>query len=120
MKRYTVKQVIKMEDKMRWLNEIDSKRVGEDYFMPLVLLGSIGLVYLSPTNYSQGAQLIPIVLGSAATLFGYGSLAHFFSAGNRSDKLYDKIEKIYDVMGADFKQKVEEERQKIEKNGRSR
>lgn len=122
MKRYTVKEVIKMEDRMRYLNEIEHSRLDEEFLMPLAILGSLGLVFLSPAANSQGSQLIPLILGSATTLFGFGTLAHFVSAGMRSDKLYDKIEKIYEVMGDDFKQKVEEEIQILEKetNERSR
>ena len=107
MKRYTVKQVIKMEERQLKLHKIDNTGEAEFYFMPLALLTTMGASYL--LGASESAQLIPLILGSASTIFGVGSLAHLFSAGFRSDLLYDKLNKIYDVMGEDFKNQVEEE-----------
>jgi len=120
MKRYTVKQVIKMEERQQKLHEIDKKGEGEFYFMPLALLSAIGASYV--LGAAESAQLIPLILGSASTIFGVGGLAHLFSAGFRSDLLYDKLNNIYDVMGEDFKKQVEEEmfRQQQQEYGKSR
>ena len=126
MKKYNVKDVIKMEDKMRYFAILDSERLDEEYSFPLLLLGSIGLATAmmpSVLEVREGVnELIPIILGAMTTLYGYGSMAYYCLAGNIADKLYEKIEKIYDTMGDDFKQKVNEERQLIEanKNGRTR
>ena len=38
MKRYTVKQVIKMEDREQYLYEVDRSGDAEFYFMPLSVL----------------------------------------------------------------------------------
>lgn len=120
MKRYTVKQVIKMEDKERYLYELDKSGDAEFYFMPLMLLTAIGGCYIF--GASESAQLIPLIIGGATTIFGAGSLAHLFTAGLRSDFLYDKINQIYDIMGDDFKKQVEEERLRLEQEeyGRNR
>lgn len=120
MKRYTVKEVVKMENKHTHLYNIDRERLGEYYFMPLALLTSMGLAYIS--GGAQSMQTIPLIIGAVTTLFGSSSLAYLFSAGLRSDKLFDKINEIYDVMGADFKKQVEDEyfKQQEEINGRSR
>jgi len=120
MKRYTVKQVVKMEERQLKLHKIDSAGDAEFYFMPLALLTTMGASFL--LGASESAQLVPLIIGSASTIFGGGSLAHLFSAGLRSDLLYEKINKIYDIMGVDFKKQVEEEmfRQQDEENKRSR
>ena len=107
MKRYTVKQVIKMEERHKYLYQVDRSGDAEFYFMPLALLSAIGASYV--LGAAESAQLIPLILGSASTIFGVGGLAHLFSAGFRSDLLYDKLNNIYDVMGEDFKKQVEEE-----------
>jgi len=124
MKKYTVKDVIKMEDKMKYFANLSSDRLDDEYSFPLMLLGSIGLATTMMPSIleTQANPLIPIIIGSMATLYGYGSFAYYSSADMISTKLYHKIEKIYDIMGDDFKQKVEEERQLLEnqKNGRSR
>lgn len=117
MKRYTVKQVIKMEERQEQLYQVDRNGDAEFYFMPLMLLTSIGACYIM--GAAESAQIVPLIIGSATTIFGAGSLAHLFSAGLRSDLLYDKINKIYDVMGDDFKNMVEQERLKQE-YGKSR
>ena len=120
MKRYTVKQVIKMEDRLKKLSQLDYSGDAEFYFMPLMLLTSVGACYIM--GAAESAQIVPLIIGSATTIFGAGSLAHLFSAGLRSDFLYDKIIQIYDIMGDDFKKQVEEERlrQEQEEYGRSR
>lgn len=124
MKKYNVKDVIKMEDKMRYFAILDSERLDEEYSFPLMLVGSLGLASTMMPSIleAQTNPLLLIILGSMATLYGYGSMAYYCLAGNIADKLYEKIEKIYDTMGDDFKQKVNEERQLIEanKNGRTR
>ena len=120
MKRYTVKQVIKMEDRLKKLSQLGYSGDAEFYFMPLMLLTTVGGCYI--LGASESTQLIPLIIGAATTIFGAGNLAHLFSAGLRSDFLYDKINKIYDIMGDDFKKQVEEERlrQEQEEYGRSR
>ena len=124
MKKYNVKDVIKMEDKMRYFAILDSERLDEEYSFPLMLVGSLGLASTMMPSIleAQANPLLLIILGSMATLYGYGSMAYYCLAGNIADKLYEKIEKIYDTMGDDFKQKVNEEKQLIEanKNGRTR
>ena len=106
MKRYTVKQVIKMEERHKYLYQVDRSGDAKFYFMPLMLLTSIGACYLM---HAEATQIVPLIIGAATSIFGTGSLAHLFSAGFRSDLLYDKLNKIYDVMGEDFKKQVEEE-----------
>ena len=112
MKRYTVKQVIKMEERHEYLYQVDRSRDFEFYWMPLMLLTSVGACYIMGSL--ESAQVVPLIIGSATTLFGAGSLAHFMSAGLRSDLLFDKLNKVYDVMGDDFKKQVEQERLRLE------
>ena len=109
---------------MRYFAILDSERLDEEYSFPLMLVGSLGLASTMMPSIleAQANPLLLIILGSMATLYGYGSMAYYCLAGNIADMLYEKIEKIYDTMGDDFKQKVNEERQLIEanKNGRTR
>lgn len=107
MKRYTVKQVIKMEERQQKLHEIAKEGDGEFYFMPLALITTLGVS--SVLDSMQSLQTIPLILGAVLATYGIGELAHLFSAGFRSDLLYDKLNNIYDVMGEDFKKQVEEE-----------
>lgn len=120
MKRYTVKEVVKMENKHAHLHNIERERLDEYYYMPLALLTSMGLAYIS--GGAESMQMIPLIIGAVTTLFGSSSLVYLFSAESRSDKLYDKINEIYDVMGDDFKKQVKEEyfKQQEERNKRSR
>jgi len=123
MKKYTVKDVIKMEDKRWQLYKIANNRDIDEFSMPLMMLGSFGLA-LSTTSssISQTNPLIPLILGAAVAIYGYGSVFSCFASDFVEKKLYDKIENIYEVMGPEFKQNVEKERQKLEteKKGRSR
>ena len=120
MKRYNVKQVIKMEDRLKKLSQLGYSGDGELYFMPLMLLTTLGVSGL--IEPSLRSQLLPLIMSSGFTIFGVGNIVRLFSAGLRSDLLYDKINNVYDVMGDDFKKQVEQERlrQEQEEYGRSR
>lgn len=122
MKRYEVKQVIKMEDRIQNLREISYDT--ELYFYPLALLFAIGLACVGGPVKEGVNELVPLVFGSVVTLGSGSALAYLFSAEKLGDKLRAKLNKIYDFMGDDFKEKVQQEYMKqkygYEERGRSR
>jgi len=122
MKRYKVKQVIKMEDRLRNLNDISNDV--DLFFYPLAVMFGIGLACIVGPVKEGVNELVPLVFGSLVSLGSGASLAYLFSAEKLSDKLYEKLNKIYDFMGSEFKSKVQQERLKreygYEEKGRSR
>ena len=113
-KRYTVKEVIKMEDKMRYLAKVgdDAERY-DYYYFPLMLLFSMGLM-LSMGYGREYTSILPLLFGSFSALSGIGPLGYLMAAAGRSDRLYDKVTEIYENMGPEFKEQVKQERMRLE------
>ena len=55
-------------------------------------------------------SIIPLLFGSFSSLSGIGPLGYMMAASGRSDRLYDKVTQIYEQMGPEFKEQVEQER----------
>lgn len=124
MKRYTVKQVVKLENQTEQLTNIRKQRLDRLYSLPLSILTAMGVV-LTMGYFKEGMQTtLPLILGASATLSGGTSLAYLFSAKQIRGKLREKLNKIYEIMGEDFKAdvKAEQFRQKhdYEDNGAAR
>lgn len=118
MKRYSVKKIIRMEDKRRRLY-LDQLDVEFDELLPFAGLAGVG-AGLTAMSIPTGDILLLLVT-SLASLYGGSVLAYFATAEARSDKLMKKLDEIYDVMGEDFKKEVEKKRleQGNKKSGRS-
>lgn len=126
MKRYTVKQVVRLENQIEQLTNIREQRLDRLYSLPLSMLTAMGIIF-TMGYFKEGMETtLPLILGSAATLSGGTSLAYLFSTKQIRGKLREKINKIYDIMGEDFKKdvKIEQLSQKYgwddEKNTRTR
>lgn len=116
MKRYTVKEVVRLENKVEQLTDIKDQRLDELYSFPLSILTAIGVV-LTMGYFKEGMETtLPLILGSSSVLFGGSSLTYLFSASQIRGKLREKLNKIYDIMGEDFKTdvKIEKFKQKYE------
>lgn len=116
MKRYTVKEVVRLENKVQQLTDIKNQRLDELYSFPLSILTAIGVV-LTMGYFKEGMETtLPLILGSSSILFGGSSLTYLFSASQIRGKLREKLNKIYDIMGEDFKTdvKTEQFKQKYE------
>ncbi|MBO5096277.1 MAG: hypothetical protein J6B98_05335 [Bacilli bacterium] len=112
MKRYTVKEVVRLENQTEQLTNIRKQRLDRLYSLPLSMLTAMGVV-LTMGAFKEGmVTTLPLILGATATLSGGTSLAYLFSAKQIRGKLREKLNKIYDIMGEDFKKDVKEEQRR--------
>ena len=105
-KRYTVKEVIRMDKKMDRL-DVAAYNVGTLFF-PYTLLTAMGGI-MTVASLQGSTSLIPLIIGGAFSLLGGAKLFRLFTAQIRSDRLYEKLENIYEIMGPEFKQQVKDE-----------
>lgn len=104
-KSYTVKEVVKLEDKLDYLNFAqDALR---DTYFPYTLATCIGMA-IGGAGIKESA-ILALVMGGALTLLGATKLGSMMSAESRSERLRDRLDDIYKLMGPEFEKKVEEE-----------
>lgn len=106
MKTYTVKQVMRLDKKYDELNDFQNKELDDFCVLPLTLLTCIGIGIGSTTISGEIASAAPLIMGSAMFLLGSAGLTHIFTMDYQKNKIWEKIEKSFDVMGEDFKQQV--------------
>lgn len=109
MKRYTVKEVVKLEQKAEYLRKLDRQRLDDELFFPLMLLFNMGLAISSMYFTGENQTIAPLIIGGTAQLLGGGAYGYYSSLSPRLQKLRNKISEIYKTMGKDFKADVEAE-----------
>ena len=120
MKKYTVEQVIKKEDRLRKFASSNNIFNDEDFIFPALLTFGVGGSALT-TVLGTGASLAQVavnpvaIISAAIAAIGASSTARILLSETISDKLYNRISAIYEEMGEDFKHEVNEERKKREK-----
>lgn len=112
MKSYTVKKIMKLDQKYEELNDFQNKELDDFCVLPLTLLTCIGIGIGSTTITGEIASVAPLIMGSAMVLLGAAGLVNIFTMDFQKNKIWQKIEKSFDVMGEDFKQQVYAEMRK--------
>ena len=122
MKRYTVKNVVKLENKAEYLSELDRQRLDDELFFPLALLFCLGMATSSLYFTGETQSVVPLITGGIAQLLGGGGYAYYSSTPKRLENLREKLNEIYKNMGAQFKEEVKEEvwNKKYGDSGRAR
>ena len=112
MKRYTVKEVVRLENQSEQLTNIRKQRLDRLYSLPLSMLTAMGVILTMGYSKEGMVTTLPFILGATATLSGGTSLAYLFSAKQIKGKLREKLSKIYDTMGKEFEKEVKEEQRR--------
>lgn len=105
-KGYTVKQVVKMGERVQSLLDVEYGSDGELFSFPLALLTAIGMIMAAGYFKEQCQSVVPLIAGASSTLLGVNGFAQIFTAGSQIDKLRDRINGIYDEMGPEFENEV--------------
>lgn len=116
MKKYTVKQVMKLEEQAEKMDDISRKKLDELYFLPLSFLSAIGIILTTGYLKTGSESILPLILGGTYAISGITIQTFLSSAGQIREKLYEKINKIYSVMGNDFEKEVKLEQFKQNNN----
>ena len=120
MKEYSVKQVVRMENK---LQKFTSNTSYEDFLLPALIMfcvgGSIATVALNPQLNGGAANTdVSVITGAAMAALGSVKTARILFHEHISDRMYNKLEKIYAEQGEDFESAVKMEREKSESKSR--
>ena len=116
MKRYTVKNVVKLEKKAEYLRELNRQRLDDELFFPLALLFGFGMANSSLYFTGEAESVALLIIGGISQLLGGGGYAYYSSTSKRLENLRDKLNEIYKNMGDEFKKEVEGEVQKNKYN----
>ena len=108
MKEYSVKQVIRMENR---LQKFTSNTAYEDFLLPALIMfgvgGSIATVALNPQLNGGAANTdVSVITGAAMAALGSVKTARILFHDHISDRMYNKLKKIYAEMGEDFESTV--------------
>ena len=109
MKRYTVKNVVSLEQRADYLKEI--LITGEDHlmFFPLALLFAMGAGCTSLYFSGDLQSVAALIIGGALQLLGGGGYGYYATTEKRLDNLRKKLNDIYETMGKDFFEEVDKE-----------
>ena len=107
-KSYTVKEVIKMHDKRANLSE-QVLAYDRNHFIPFMALFLCGVAAMvGPVKVD--ASLYSLIAGGAMSLLGGTKVLSMMTAETRRDWLDDKIDEVYEIMGPEFEEQVQEAR----------
>ena len=108
MKEYTVEKVVKLEERKNNFIQKYDERKDEELIMPALLCFAIGGSAL--TTALSGEVLIdsnlPLIISSAITALSATKVVNILSNLNKSTRMYNRLEKIYETMGPEFKKEV--------------
>ena len=109
MKEYTVEKVVKLEERLNNTNEIDPEMDKELLSKAIICLSVGGTALTTMGSGITDPALLPIVVSSAITIYGFSKAKNILSNMCKSHKLRKQLERIYEQMGSEFKQQVEDE-----------
>ena len=109
MKRYTVEQIVKLENQTEFLRSIQKQKLDKLYSWPLVVLTVMGMIFTGEYFAAEQRSILQLIIGASTILTSGTGLACLLSVDQIRGKLREKLNKIYDVMGEDFEKNVERE-----------
>lgn len=109
MRRYTVKHVVKLENKAEYLSKLGKQRLDDQLFFPLALLFNMGIAISSLYFSGENQTIAPLIIGGTAQLLGGGAYGYFSLTSKRLENLRNKLSEIYKTMGKDFETEVNNE-----------
>lgn len=114
MKKYTVKQVTKMQERLRNMESTQAINHDDDMIYPALLSFAVGGSLLPLALEAAPDALIITILTGVVTLYGLGESVRILFREQISDNLYNRLKKAYSSMGPEFEAQVNEELRKRE------
>ena len=107
MKRYTVKHVVKLENKAEYLSKLGKQRLDDQLFFPLALLFNMGIAISSLYFSGENQTIAPLIIGGTAQLLGGGAYGYFNLTSKRLENLRTTVSAGLETIRKDNNEKLE-------------
>ena len=109
MKKYTVKKVTNMQERLKYMDSTQAINHDEDMIYPALLSFAVGGSLLPLALEAAPDALIITILTGVVTLYGLGESVRILFRDQISENLYKRLKKAYSTMGPEFEAQVDEE-----------
>ena len=111
MKEYSVEKVVKLEEKAKKFDNPNIREENETALFPAMLCFGVGATVFATAigEPSLASSNLPLILSSAVATLGAAKTVKILGSMDKSDRIHRKLESIYETMGPEFRQSVQEE-----------